>query len=308
LRKMSKIKRYKKLLLAALVLWIFFYLTGFLTGWWTVKEKLGVFPKIDAKTRLLVVAPHPDDEVLTSGGLIQWVLGNGGQVKIVFLTSGDGSRATIVQDTRKVNLSPNEFISLGEERMKEASKSTQILGVRESDVVFLGFPDEGLDKTYHRHFYPADGNYASATTKVDHVPYLGVLHPSQAYLGQNLEDDLKEAIISFSPTMVVTTHALDSHPDHKIAFLMTEEVKKELAANWLILGSLVHFKSYPAGGGYLFPPKKLFGSDWISLELTAAERDKKKAAFEAHGSQYSKVQDRVLFERLNARNEIFEIE
>lgn len=305
---MSKIKRYRKLLFAALVLWIFFYLTGFLTGWWTVKEKLGVFPKIDAKTRLLVVAPHPDDEVLTSGGLIQGVLGNGGQVKIVFLTSGDGSRGTVVQDTRKVNLSPNEFISLGEERMKEAGKSAQILGVGESDMVFLGFPDEGLDKIYHRHFYPADGNFVSATTKVDHVPYLGVLHPSQAYLGQNLENDLKEAIVSFSPTVVVTTHALDSHPDHKIAFLMTEEVKKELRANWLILGSLVHFKNYPAGGGYLFPPKKLFGSDWVSLELTAAERDKKKAAIEAHKSQYSKVQDRLLFERLNARNEIFEKE
>jgi hypothetical protein len=41
-------------------------------------------------TRLLVVAPHPDDETLGAGGLIQRVRHAGGAVKVVFMTNGDG--------------------------------------------------------------------------------------------------------------------------------------------------------------------------------------------------------------------------
>src|SRR5215471_1540498 len=41
-------------------------------------------------TRLLVVAPHPDDETLGAGGLIQRVHATGGSVKVVYLTDGDG--------------------------------------------------------------------------------------------------------------------------------------------------------------------------------------------------------------------------
>ncbi len=43
-------------------------------------------------TRLVVVAPHPDDETLAAGGLIQRVLHEGGTVRVVVLTPGDGFR------------------------------------------------------------------------------------------------------------------------------------------------------------------------------------------------------------------------
>lgn len=39
--------------------------------------------------RLLVLAPHPDDESLSSAGLIQQVLENGGSVRSTVVTSGD---------------------------------------------------------------------------------------------------------------------------------------------------------------------------------------------------------------------------
>ncbi len=47
-------------------------------------------PQIDPGERLLVVAPHPDDETLGAGGLIQRVLENHGQVRVVLITAGDG--------------------------------------------------------------------------------------------------------------------------------------------------------------------------------------------------------------------------
>ena len=41
------------------------------------------------KQRLLIIAPHPDDEVIGCAGLIQKVKNNGGKVFVLFLTVGD---------------------------------------------------------------------------------------------------------------------------------------------------------------------------------------------------------------------------
>src|SRR6188508_1824893 len=40
-------------------------------------------------TRLLVLAPHPDDEALGTAGLIRRVVGAGGSVRVILITSGD---------------------------------------------------------------------------------------------------------------------------------------------------------------------------------------------------------------------------
>jgi LmbE family N-acetylglucosaminyl deacetylase len=46
------------------------------------------WPEFSARTRLLVVAPHPDDETLATGVLLQQVLAAGGEVRILLLTAG----------------------------------------------------------------------------------------------------------------------------------------------------------------------------------------------------------------------------
>jgi N-acetylglucosamine malate deacetylase 1 len=45
--------------------------------------------KIDSSDTLLVIAPHPDDEVIGCGGLIQKVKNAGGKAYVIFLTNGD---------------------------------------------------------------------------------------------------------------------------------------------------------------------------------------------------------------------------
>ena len=52
---------------------------------------------LSAETRLMVFAPHPDDESLGAGGLIQRVLNSGGQVRVVFMTNGDGFPEVVEQ-------------------------------------------------------------------------------------------------------------------------------------------------------------------------------------------------------------------
>ena len=44
---------------------------------------------IDQNTKLLIVSPHPDDETLGCGGLIQKVKKAGGKVYIIIMTYGD---------------------------------------------------------------------------------------------------------------------------------------------------------------------------------------------------------------------------
>ena len=41
--------------------------------------------------RILILAPHPDDECLGTGGLIQQALAKGAKVKVVFITNGDNN-------------------------------------------------------------------------------------------------------------------------------------------------------------------------------------------------------------------------
>ena len=48
-------------------------------------------PVFSGQTRLLVVAPHPDDETIATGLLIQQVKEAGGEVQILLLTAGDNN-------------------------------------------------------------------------------------------------------------------------------------------------------------------------------------------------------------------------
>lgn len=44
---------------------------------------------VSRTTRAIIISPHPDDGVLGAGGLIQRIVGRGGGVEVVEMTSGD---------------------------------------------------------------------------------------------------------------------------------------------------------------------------------------------------------------------------
>jgi LmbE family N-acetylglucosaminyl deacetylase len=95
-------------------------------------------------TRLLVVSPHPDDETLGAGGLIQRVLHAGGAVKVVFMTSGDGYPAGVAFARHTPHPQAQDYRAYGRQRQEEAKQALATLGVATKNVVFLGFPDSGL--------------------------------------------------------------------------------------------------------------------------------------------------------------------
>jgi N-acetylglucosamine malate deacetylase 1 len=84
-------------------------------------------------SNILVVAAHPDDEVLGCGGTIVKHSMLGDEVTVLFLTDGVSSRDGVTEDL--------DFHSM--KRKAAASKALSILGV--TDIIFKDFPDNKMD-------------------------------------------------------------------------------------------------------------------------------------------------------------------
>ncbi len=83
--------------------------------------------------KILVVTPHPDDAESGAGGAIAKWCRQGMEVVLVVCTNGD-------KGSNDREMSPQR---LAEIREKEQLESAKVLGL--SDVVFLGYPDQGLE-------------------------------------------------------------------------------------------------------------------------------------------------------------------
>lgn len=83
--------------------------------------------------KVLVVAAHPDDEILGIGGTVLKHSSKGDRVYVVILGEGKTSRKP------KRNIDENELNEL----KKEAANANKILGVKE--VFFADFPDNRFD-------------------------------------------------------------------------------------------------------------------------------------------------------------------
>jgi LmbE family N-acetylglucosaminyl deacetylase len=83
--------------------------------------------------RVLVIAPHYDDEVLGCGGLLAQLAGAGAEIRVLFLTDSSGGDE-IVTDTE----------NYAARRRDEASRALQILGI--DDLHHADLPDGRLDR------------------------------------------------------------------------------------------------------------------------------------------------------------------
>ena len=103
-----------------------------------------VFPSITANDRIIVIAPHPDDEVLGAGGLIQQACAVGAEVHVVYLTSGDHNQIAFKLYKFRLHLSPSQYIAFGELRHREAAAATALFGLTPDQLTFLGYPVSNL--------------------------------------------------------------------------------------------------------------------------------------------------------------------
>lgn len=264
-------------------------------------------------TRLLVVSPHPDDETLGAGGLIQRVLHAGGTVKVVFMTSGDGFPAGVTLIRHTPHLQAQDFREYGRLRQDEARQALTTLGVPARNILFLGFPDSGLCSLQMT--YPSDNgrNYLSPFTLEDRPPTANVVLPSTEYNGEDLLKELTWVMAHFRPTLVVTVHPMDRHPDHCATYRFVSQAiqvlsKHDAALRPTLLTFLVHFGNWWPMFGWnsvdsqLHLPQNFPESEatWRSLALSPQEiQTKRQALFQYHSQMLAMGQYLLSFVRTN---------
>jgi LmbE family N-acetylglucosaminyl deacetylase len=249
------------------------------------RAQASALPPIDAATSLLVVAPHPDDETLCCGGVIQRVVRAGGRVTVLWLTSGDAARMALVSMSRSLFPAPAVARKLGAQRMAEARAATARLGVRPAGQVFLGYPDGGLLELLGAHRAIP---YISRTTGAAAVPYGEALAADHPYTGASLEQDFSAVLEHARPTLILAPTPLDAHPDHRAAGLLTQALgtRYAMVRYWIVHG----------GAGWPTPADLLPGVPLTpapraralapqAFGLEPAEEDGKLAALQSYRTQ-----------------------
>lgn len=125
--------------------------------------------------RVLVVAPHPDDETLGCGGLIARLIARGSIVHTVFLTDGGASHRGSRSWPRP---------RLAALRECEAIEALAALGAGDSPRTFLRLPDAAM---------PAEGSEAWASAR----------------------DAIADIVLALQPDLAVLPWRRDPHCDHR---------------------------------------------------------------------------------------------
>jgi len=96
---------------------------------------------LNNKEKIIVFAPHPDDETWGCGGIIAKKISEGHEVIIVVMTNGKHAFSKVLG----INSDPTPG-ELKEIRKEEVKRSTRILGVKEENLLLLDFEDGMLEK------------------------------------------------------------------------------------------------------------------------------------------------------------------
>ena len=253
--------------------------------------------------RLLVIAPHPDDETLGAGGLVQRVLARGGSTRIAILTAGDGYLEGVEHESGTLRPRPADFVSYGELRMGEARAASRELGGDRIRIADLGFPDGGLRPLLHEHWKRLHAEISPAT-QASKPPYPDVVNRKLLYDGADLRAALVRLLRESQPTLIALSDPLDKHPDHSATGLFTLLAVRDWVAGAdrpperfpRLVAYLVHWPGWtpgtpgapaPQAGARLALPDDLamrrLGR--AALSLTAPEVATKGRALACHASQ-----------------------
>jgi len=93
---------------------------------------------------LLFLAPHPDDETLAAGALLQRTIARGGRARVVFATDGDNNPWTQRLVEGRIRIRPDDSARFGRRRRAEALAALAELGLAADDALFLGLPDQAI--------------------------------------------------------------------------------------------------------------------------------------------------------------------
>jgi LmbE family N-acetylglucosaminyl deacetylase len=154
-------------------------------------------PAFDSDSRLMIFAPHPDDEVLGCGIMLQRARAVDAATRVVYVTDGENNPWPQRFLERRWLLDAQDRKRWGQLRRAECLASLQVLGHDPCSACFLAMPDQGLTSLLFK-----DCTRALAA--------------------------LTRSIIDWAPTHLFIPSATDIHPYHSEIAVMLSLVLQEL--------------------------------------------------------------------------------
>jgi len=187
-----------------------------------------IISRMKRASAIIVVAPHPDDEVLGFAGVIYDALQMGKTVKVVLLTNGEGYYSACYflkngfpqgdPELRGNECSPSELERFGKMRVEESKRALAYFGLAPENIITLGYPDGKIGDMLRfpdSVFTSASGNNLSCS--------------GRPITGKNLIDELKSIFKRYNAELVFTTHILDCHTDHNSLGAFIQCAREELS-------------------------------------------------------------------------------
>jgi len=247
--------------------------------------------------RLLLFAPHPDDEILAGGGVIALMLEKNpaAAIKVVVATNGDASRLSALWQGYPP-FSVKNLRRLALKRQQESLSALIFLGLHAEQIHYWGFPDQGLAAIWEGYWDNALAYRSPTTGHSNNAQAMNSLPTPYTSLG--LLRLLQDALDSFQPTTILIPHPQDAHPDHAALahFIALAVALKSIERHFApptLLAYAVWLRGAPfptsirLGKGRLNLPAN-FNSPrdkWLRFSLAPGIKQKKRTALQCYRSQ-----------------------
>ena len=246
------------------------------------------YPSVEAAVksdRVLIVAPHMDDEAIGAGAYALDAIRSGAEVFVAFLTAGDCARFS-ARILHGVMPRPSDYVSVGLTRIAEARRAMRILGVPQEHIFVLGYPDRGLRTIFEQ----PSMIVRSTSTEEDSVPYAAAMSPGAKHTLENVVADLRRVLDLVRPTTVITPVPFDLHPDHSAAAEIVDLAIDRSPHTPSRLGYIVHTSRFLKSLVWmperaLLPPARMRSFTWATYAVSPNAQAVKAAMLDAYKSQ-----------------------
>jgi LmbE family N-acetylglucosaminyl deacetylase len=276
---------------------------------------------------LVVFAPHPDDEAIGAGGVLQQAVAAGRRVLVVFATNGDGypDAAAALFDEAAAALRPADYLRLAAERQREAIAADRALGVGPSSLVFLGYPDgalAGLPASAAAAPLRSPATGLTATYGIARPDYHTLAHGRPApYDRAAALGDVEEVLAASWPAQVYAPDPADQHPDHWATYGLVHDAIAATGWNGAVRTFVAHSGArfewpWPHGStpGAAFAEHVVAGAAYpagvpwpppVRVRLTPVQSAAKLRALAAHRSQWALPLTRLYMASFVKSEEVF---
>ena len=212
------------------------------------------FPNFTRDSRLLLIAPHPDDESLACSVVLQRAVRSGAAVRVIYATDGEDNPWPQRFLNRKWRLDNDDRLRWGKIRRTEALAALQVLGVPNRSARFLALPDQKLTSCLLRGCQPILGRLVNMVTE-------------------------------WQPTILMVPSVCDTHPDHNALAVISRFALNELTPS----GNRISAWSYVVHGR-----SRVFFDRALAVRSSHSETLVKMNAICCHKTQLSLSKKRFL--------------